>query len=69
MAMIKAYCVCNPANIRHACKNTKGAVSVEQMVLIFVALTIGTVMFIFRATVVAFIQSATDRLGGSDFNL
>ena len=50
-------------------KSVKGALSVEQMVLIFVALTIATVLFIFRDTVVGFIQSATDRLGGDDFSL
>lgn len=50
-------------------KSVKGALSLEQMVLIFVALTIATVLFIFRDTVVSFIQSATDRLGGDDFSL
>ena len=48
---------------------TEGAVSTEQMVLIFVALTIATVMFIFRDTIVEFIESATDRLGEDDFDL
>ena len=47
----------------------KFALSVEQMVLIFVALTIATVIFIFRDTVVDFIGQATTRLGGNDFNL
>jgi len=46
-----------------------GAVSTEQMVLIFVALTIATVLFVFRDTVVGYIQSATTRLGSSDFDL
>jgi len=46
-----------------------GAVSTEQMVLIFVALTIATVMFLFRDAVVTFVKSATTRLGGADFDL
>ncbi|NLK64024.1 MAG: hypothetical protein GX289_02905, partial [Tissierellia bacterium] len=46
-----------------------GAVSTEQMVLIFVALTIATVLFLFRDTVVSYIESATTRLGDDDFDL
>ena len=49
--------------------SANGAVSTEQMVLIFVALTIATVMFVFRDTIVGFIQNATTRLGDDDFNL
>lgn len=48
---------------------TAGGVLTEQMVLIFVALTIATVIFIFRDTVVGFIQNATTRLGDDDFDL
>jgi len=48
---------------------TTGAVSTEQMVLIFVALSIATVLFLFRDTVIGYIESATDRLGEDDFNL
>jgi hypothetical protein len=55
--------------IERVLKSVKGALSVEQMVLIFVALTIATVIFIFRDTVVDFIGQATTRLGGNDFNL
>jgi len=47
----------------------EGAVSTEQMVLIFVALTIATVLFLFRDTVVGYIQRATNRLGDEDFDL
>jgi hypothetical protein len=47
----------------------EGAVSTEQMVLIFIALTIATVLFLFRDTVVGYIESATDRLGEDDFDL
>lgn len=55
--------------IERVLKSVKGALSVEQMVLIFVALTIATVIFLFRDTVVSFIEQATTRLGGNDFNL
>ena len=47
----------------------EGAVSTEQLVLIFVALTIATVLFLFRDTVVRYIESATTRLGDDDFDL
>jgi hypothetical protein len=46
-----------------------GAVSTEQMVLIFIALTIATVLFLFRDTVVGYVQDATTRLGENDFDL
>ena len=54
---------------RKSLATKKGAVSTEQMVLIFVALTIATVMFIFRDAVTGFITDATDRLGQDDFDL
>ena len=47
----------------------EGAVSTEQMVLIFVALTIATVLFLFRDKVVSLIEDATTRLDDDDFDL
>jgi hypothetical protein len=54
---------------RKSLADREGAVSTEQMVLIFVALTIATVLFLFRDTVVRYIQDATNRLGDDDFDL
>jgi hypothetical protein len=54
---------------RKSLADREGAVSTEQMVLIFVALTIATVLFLFRDTVVGYIQRATNRLGDDDFDL
>ena len=50
-------------------QNIEGALSTEQMVLIFVALTIATVLFLFRDQVTTYVQNATTRLGNPDFNL
>lgn len=47
----------------------EGAVSTEQMVLIFVALTIATVLFLFRNQVTSMVTAATTRLRQPDFNL
>ena len=54
---------------RKSLADREGAVSTEQMVLIFVALTIATVLFLFRCTAILHIQGATNRLGDDDFDL
>jgi hypothetical protein len=54
---------------RKSLADREGAVSTEQMILIFIALSIATSLFLFRCTAVEHIQRATNRLGNDDFDL
>jgi hypothetical protein len=54
---------------RKSLADREGAVSTEQMILIFIALSIATSLFLFRCTAVEHIQRATNRLGDDDFDL
>lgn len=49
--------------------NVTGSLSTEQMVLIFIVLTLATALFLFRDKVKEFINNATLRLGEDDFKL
>ena len=54
---------------RKSLADREGAVSTEQMILIFIALTIATALSLYRCTAKLHIQRATNRLGDNDFDL
>ena len=55
--------------VKKALGSITGSLTTEQMVLIFMVLSLATVLFLFRDKVSEFIQNATKRLGEDDFKL